>query len=111
VDFALRWPNHLLVMFDLPVKECKGAKKDHALGENAFKVLLDCIAATQESGDLPAGDPLPLAWTAWSLVHGIARLAISGNLPLNADGIIAFTRNAAQAIFGGASLQNLAATT
>jgi hypothetical protein len=44
---------------------------------------------------------MPLAWTAWSLVHGIAKLAGSGNLPLTAEATIEFTRHAAQAIFGG----------
>ncbi len=99
VKFALRWPQHFLVMFDLPValrKHCK----DRGIGDNAFRVLVDCITAAQQSGDLPAGDPLPLAWTAWSLVHGISKLAISGNLPLNARSTIEFTRSASQAIFG-----------
>ncbi len=82
VAFALRWPQHFLVMFDLP-QAPHGQEKHHAAGQNAFAVLEECIAAAQQSGDLPAGDPLPLAWTAWSLVHGIAKLAISGNLPLS----------------------------
>ena len=63
--------------------------------------LQECIAAAQQSGDLPAGDPLPLAWMAWSLVHGIAKLAISGNLPLNARSTIEFTRSASRTIFSG----------
>ena len=109
VDFALRWPHPLLVMFDLPATERKRAKKHHALGENAFRVLLDCIAATQQSGDLPAGDPLPLAWRAWSLVHGIAKLAISGNLPLSARATIDFTRKAAEALFGNMNVASAAA--
>jgi len=61
--------------------------------------LKKCIAAAQQSGDLPAGDLLPLSWMAWSLVHGIAKLAISGNLPLNARSTIEFTRSASKAIF------------
>lgn len=69
--------------------------------QNAFAVLLECITAAQQSGDLPAGDPLPLAWTAWSFVHGIAKLAISGNLPLNASSTIEFTRSASRIIFNG----------
>jgi AcrR family transcriptional regulator len=100
VAFALRWPQHFLVMFDLP-HASHGQEKQHSAGQSAFAVLEDCIAAVQESGDLPAGDPLPLAWTSWSLVHGIAKLAISGNLPLNARSIIEFTRNASQAVFSG----------
>ena len=99
VEFALRWPQHFLVMFDLPhpAIECPDAK---AAGGNAFQVLLECVAAAQRSGDLPAGELMPLAWTAWSLVHGIAKLAISGNLPLSAGETLAFTRNAANALLG-----------
>jgi AcrR family transcriptional regulator len=100
VAFALRWPQHFLVMFDLPHAP-HGQEKHHAAGQNAFAVLEECIAAAQQLGDLPAGDPLPLAWTAWSLVHGIAKLAISGNLPLSTRSTIEFTRSASQAIFSG----------
>lgn len=100
VNFALRWPQHFLVMFDLP-PALRERGKDQGIGDNAFRVLLDCITAAQQAGDLPPGDLLPLAWTAWSLVHGIAKLAISGNLPLNARSTIEFTRFASQAIFGG----------
>jgi hypothetical protein len=98
VEFALRWPQHLLVMFDLPA----AARNDcEAVGANAFQVLLDCITAAQRSGGLAAGDPLPPAWMAWSLVHGIAKLAISGNLPLTRKATIEFTRKATQAMFDG----------
>ena len=99
VAFALRWPQHFLVMFDL-AQATHGHEKQQA-GQNAFSVLQECIAATQESGDLPAGDLMPFTWMAWSLVHGIAKLAISGNLPLNARSTIEFTRSASQAIFNG----------
>jgi AcrR family transcriptional regulator len=100
VAFALRWPQHFLVMFDLP-KATLAHEKHRAAGQNAFAVLCECIAAAQQSGDLPAGDLFPLAWMAWSLVHGIAKLAIGGNFPLNARATIAFTRRACQTIFGG----------
>lgn len=100
VAFALRWPHHFLMMFDLPHAP-RGQEKQHAAGQNAFGVLQKCIAEEQRSGDLPAGDPLPLAWVAWSLVHGIAKLAISGNLPLSTRSTIEFTRIASQAIFSG----------
>jgi AcrR family transcriptional regulator len=98
VDFALRWPNHLLVMFELPGGLREHNDKEQAAGKKAFSVLLNCITAAQQVGELPAGDPLPLAWTAWSMVHGIAKLATSGNLPLNAASTIAFTRKAGRSI-------------
>jgi AcrR family transcriptional regulator len=100
VAFALRWPQHFLVMFDVPESRVDHPGRRTA-GQNAFAVLEECIAAARKSGDLPARDPLRLAWTAWSLVHGIAKLAISGNLPLSARSTLEFTRSASQAIFHG----------
>lgn len=101
VQFALYWPQHLLAMFDLPAKACEDRDRSPQIGEEAFRLLLDCIVAAQQSGDLPAGDPRPLAWTAWALVHGIAKLATGGNLPLTAEATLAFTRSAAQAVLNG----------
>lgn len=101
VDFALGWPNHLQVMFDLaPAPHTHGQSHD-PVGENAFLILLNCIKAAQATGDLPAGDPMLLALTAWSLVHGIAKLAIGGNLQLDRKATIAFTHKAARTLFGG----------
>lgn len=105
VDFALRWPQHLLVMFDLPASWRERQKHNQPIGGDAFRVLLDCIVAAQLSGDLPAGDPQPLAWTAWSLVHGIAKLATGGNLPLAARATLTFTRGAAQALVNGLNFE------
>lgn len=105
VDFALHWPHHFLVMFDLVMFDlsrglASGCVKEPE-GKNAFDVLMSCILAAQQSGDLPAGDPLPLAWTAWSLVHGIAKLAVSGNLPLNRVATLNFARQATVVLSGG----------
>jgi len=100
VDFALHWPHHFLAMFDLPRDLATGCVKE-PVGRNAFDVLMSCILAAQQTGDLPAGDPLPLAWTAWSLVHGIAKLAVSGNLPLNRAATLNFTRQATEVLSGG----------
>jgi AcrR family transcriptional regulator len=108
VDFALRWPQHFLVMFDLPharhdqpdQRDCPDASGAQAAGDTAFHVLLDSVAAAQQSGDLAPGDLMPLAWTAWSLVHGIAKLANSGNLPLSHRATLEFTLRASQAMSG-----------
>lgn len=100
VEFALRWPQHFLVMFDLP-PALHESSEERTIGGNAFQVLLDCIEAAQRSGDLPAGDRMPLALTAWSLVHGIAKLAIGGNLPLSSRSTMEFTRRASQAMIRG----------
>lgn len=93
VDFALRWPQHFLVMFDFP--------KDGSIGERAFQTLLEFIVESQEEGALPKGDPHPLALMAWSLVHGIAKLAISGNLPYGSRRVLEFTEWASAAFVSG----------
>jgi len=98
VDFALRWPHHFLVMFDLP---SRGLPKHDTVGENAFQTLLGFIIESQKEGALPEGDPHPLALMAWSIVHGIAKLAISGNLPSSSKQVIDFTRYASEAFVSG----------
>jgi hypothetical protein len=87
VEFAMRWPQHFLVMFDLPSRELP---KDETAGENAFQTLLGLIIESQKEGALPEGDPHPLALMAWSIVHGIAKLAISGNLPYTSKQVLDF---------------------
>lgn len=90
VEFALRWPNHFAVMFDLPRELAEdGAKAPTGLA--AFGVLIGCIEDAQGANVLPAGDPLPLALAAWSLVHGIAKLAVSGTLPMGPERTLEFT--------------------
>ena len=98
VDFALRWPHHFLVMFDLP---SRGLPEHGTAGENAFQTLLGFIIESQKEGVLPEGDPHPLALMAWSMVHGIAKLAISGNLPYSSKQVIDFTRCASEAFVNG----------
>jgi len=93
VDFALRWPQHFLVMFDM--------RERGTVGENAFQTLLQFIVESQKEGALPEGDPHPLALMAWSLVHGIAKLAISGNLPYTSKQVLEFARDASKAFVNG----------
>jgi AcrR family transcriptional regulator len=61
IAFALRRPEHFTVMFDAPISRRTNPEAAEA-GERAF--------GTQE-----------LALLAWSMVHGIAKLAITGRLP------------------------------
>jgi AcrR family transcriptional regulator len=100
VDFALRWPNHFQVMFDLPLESLVDRMTNPA-GAEAFNVLLDCILAAQQSGQLPAGDPMPQALTCWSLMHGISKLSVSGNLPMSRAATLKFVRGATRVLSGG----------
>lgn len=49
-------------------------------GLAAYQVLFDSIVACQQTGVIVAGDPTPLALTAWSTVHGLAILLLDGAL-------------------------------
>ena len=105
VQFALAWPHHFLVMFDFPTSTTLACESPQ-IGQNAFDVLLQAIVAAQSAAHLPPGDPLPFALIAWAQVHGIAKLAISGNLPLPPAAILAFTRTATETLFSGMALRN-----
>jgi len=89
IAFALRWPQHFYVMFDAAFEmpkypECAAA------GESAFSALLHFIADAQDEERLAAGDPLPLALTSWSVVHGLAKLAINNRLPMKPAQVLKF---------------------
>jgi len=67
-------------MFDLP--STLDTNPDYAkAGNEASGTLLGFIVDCQNAGLLAQGDPEPLALIAWSMVHGIAKLASSSHLP------------------------------
>ena len=100
VSFALRWPQHFLVMFDLPSSRDKYPEHAKA-GDEAFATLLALIVACQEAGVLSKGNPEPLALMTWSMVHGIAKLAASRRLPFHKDGILDFADAASRVMTAG----------
>jgi hypothetical protein len=100
VRFALRWPRHMFVMFDLPLK--RAPSEDYrAAAREAFATLLGAVEAAQAAGGLPPGDPLPLAWAAWCGVHGLAKLAINGRLPFSGVPVLRFARYLTAVLEGG----------
>jgi AcrR family transcriptional regulator len=96
VAFALRRPQHFTVMFDTSFDQ--GALPS---GIRAFETLLSLLEDCQRAGQLPAGDPRRLALAAWSLVHGIAKLALAGSIPGPQAGVLDFARFAISSSFGG----------
>ena len=80
VSFALRRPEHFAVMFDISVpagnsRERQGAQKE------AFETLVRLVGECQEAGQMPSGDSIDFALLAWTMVHGIAKLATTRRLP------------------------------
>jgi AcrR family transcriptional regulator len=80
VDFALRWPQHFAAMFDAPWNEAE-YPECVAAAQRCFQTLLRLVRDCQAAHQMPDGDPDRLACHAWSLVHGIAKLANAGQLP------------------------------
>jgi AcrR family transcriptional regulator len=101
VAFALRNPQHFTVMFEIPW-QFDSYPQTQAAGARAFGTLVRHIQACQAEGALPSGDPLPFALLAWSTVHGVAKLAISGRLPLlGSAAVLKFTDAATAALASG----------
>jgi AcrR family transcriptional regulator len=90
VEFALRRPEHFAVMFDAPVSRGGLLKRfphdkttDSAeAAKEAFEKLVSLVKNCQDEGRFASGEPLQFALLAWTMVHGIAKLATAGRLPL-----------------------------
>ena len=79
VSWAVAHPDHYRVMFGADT-----IKTEHpslaVAADQAFNDLLDAISTCQEVGIMHGQEPLQIAGPLWSLVHGIASLAIDGEL-------------------------------
>lgn len=84
VAFAIRKPEHFTVMFDSPVCGSKDPEYTEA-SQEAFQTLVHFIRKCQEEGVLPVDHPQERTIYAWSLVHGIAKLAVAGRLPFRTN--------------------------
>ncbi len=101
VRFALEWPEHILVMFDWPL-DLDRYPELSANAKRAFAVLVGLVEAGQREGSLRGGDPHPLACMAWSMVHGIAKLASGKKLPFHSESeILRFATRAIKALHDG----------
>jgi AcrR family transcriptional regulator len=92
VAFALRRPEHFAVMFDAPAPN-RNNQGHTAAGKQAFDTLLGLVKTCQDEGRLPAGSSTDFALLAWTMVHGIAKLATTGRLPYRSNAeILKFAR-------------------
>lgn len=80
VRFAIENPAHYRVMFGRFRDLCGSDSGLSADASAAFQVLVDAIAALQETGAVCRDDPRQLALFVWATVHGVATLAIDGQL-------------------------------
>jgi AcrR family transcriptional regulator len=101
VRFGLRYPEHLKVMFDWPL-DLERYEELSTTAKRAFSVLVGMVAAAQGEGSLPGGDPLELACVAWSLVHGVAKLAVAQRLPFpSEEAVLRFAERAVEVLYEG----------
>jgi len=92
VEFALRRPEHFTVMFDAAVSNHKTPDSAEA-AEHAFGTLVSLVKSCQDEGRLPSGDLRQFALLAWSMVHGIAKLATAKRLPYaSTAGVLKFAK-------------------
>ncbi|MDQ3397825.1 MAG: TetR/AcrR family transcriptional regulator [Deinococcota bacterium] len=85
VRFALEHPAEFRLMNRPELRQRKQeADQDvtsiAAAAHAPYSVLLSGILVCQEEGLMPPGNPEPFALAAWSLVHGLAVLAMDGLL-------------------------------
>lgn len=83
VTFALRRPEHFTVMFDAPMSNRKRRDSSPA-DKEAFATLVDFVKKCLDAGQL-TGDLNHMALLAWTMVHGIAKLAVADRLPFRTN--------------------------
>jgi len=80
VTFAVKSPSHYRVMFGGFVDPEACDPELAAEAEGAFHVLVDALIVLQRDGIVRGDDPLKTATFVWAVVHGVAMLAIDGQL-------------------------------
>jgi len=91
IEFALQRPEHFTVMFDAPATAEHGDSIAAPEAKQAFNTLIDLVRDAQQNKQMPSGDTIQFALLAWTMVHGIAKLASTGRLPFRTTaGILKF---------------------
>ena len=90
VRFAVNHPSHYRVMFGGHVRDASADSELVQEGAGAFQVLVDALIAQQAQGLVRRDNPLALAQYIWANVHGIAMLAIDGQLKQPIDEVVRF---------------------
>jgi AcrR family transcriptional regulator len=80
IAFALEHPSHYRVMFGGFLEACPRSPELVEEAEGSFAVLLNSIVEQQQAGLVRADDPAQLARYVWAVSHGVAMLAIDGQL-------------------------------
>src|SRR5262249_51976904 len=101
VRFAVENPSHYRVMFGGFLDRCKDEPGLIADAGAAFQALVDAIVDLQRARMIRQDDPRQLSRFVWAAVHGIAMLAIDGQLGPDPDAGLALYRDSAARIRAG----------
>jgi AcrR family transcriptional regulator len=97
VRFALEHPAQYRVMFgarELP----SGRPTENDPGDTVFRGLVATIERCQQAGMLPAAPSRDLAVVCWSIVHGLAMLAVDDKLGPRAEAELTVRRSVELAV-------------
>jgi AcrR family transcriptional regulator len=100
VRFAVANPSHYRVMFGGFVDPDTRGAELATEGAGAFNALVDMLTALQRDGLVRDDDPMLLASFVWAVVHGVAMLAIDGQLPEGVS-VEALPRHTVERLTGG----------
>jgi AcrR family transcriptional regulator len=101
VRFGVAHPWHYRVMFGSGFDLDETDAELGAEGSAAFRVLVDALVEQQGQALVKKDDPQTQANFVWSLVHGIALLAIDGNLAQQGADVEALARYAMERLRSG----------
>jgi AcrR family transcriptional regulator len=80
VGFAVEHSSHYRVMFGRFLESAAKDEDFSSEAKAAFQVLVDALVDQQKAGLVRHDDPLLMARFVWAVVHGVAMLAIDGQL-------------------------------
>ncbi len=78
VRFALAHPAYLRVIFGGPVSGVRPTEGLRQAGERAYGLLRNLVTEGIARGEFRQADPQLMSLAAWSMVHGLSHLLISG---------------------------------
>ncbi|MFL5583554.1 MAG: TetR/AcrR family transcriptional regulator [Gemmatimonadaceae bacterium] len=81
VRFGLKHPAEYRVMFGADTAGHHRFPDLYSKSTSVYQLLVDGIVGLQQLGLVKAGDPMAIALTAWSTMHGLVTLAIDGLSP------------------------------
>jgi AcrR family transcriptional regulator len=91
VQFAVQHPAAFQILYrpelrqlfqPVPTEQGGTLSPIEQAGWATYQVLIDTIVVCQDAALIAPGDPLPIALTAWSAVHGLAQLLLEGVVPM-----------------------------